>query len=94
VRRGPGIEQGISFENRSQARGHEVDKRCVSDISIASTAELSDDKVESWRLSVLLDAGYPWNIAGVLAESKVDLHAAVDLVERGCPAPLAARILL
>ena len=33
-------------------------------------------------------------LAELIAESKADLHAAVDLLERGCPAPLAARIIL
>lgn len=66
----------------------------MSDMSIASHEHLADHEVESWRLTVLLDAGYPPDLADLLAESKVDLHAAVELLERGCPAPLAARILL
>ena len=66
----------------------------MSDIGIASSENLVDYEVETWRLTVLLDAGYPPNVADQLAESKVDLHAAVDVLERGCPATLAARILL
>jgi hypothetical protein len=53
-----------------------------------------DAEVESWRLTVLLDAGYPPELAELIAESKADLHAAVDLLERGCPPATAARILL
>ena len=53
-----------------------------------------DAEVESWRLTVLLDAGYPPELAELIAESKADLHQAVDLLERGCPAATAARILL
>ena len=65
----------------------------MSDMSIAFE-DFVDAEVESWRLTVLLDAGYPPELAELIAESKADLHAAVDLLERGCPAPLAARIIL
>jgi hypothetical protein len=52
-------------------------------------------KVESWRLHVLLDAGYPLPIAERLAQSEADLHAAVELiVRRGCTPDVAAQILL
>jgi hypothetical protein len=66
----------------------------MSDMSIAPHEGLADYEVESWRLIVLLDAGYPPELADLLAESKADLHLAVELLERGCPAPLAVRILL
>jgi hypothetical protein len=66
----------------------------MSDMSIAPFPDLAGREVESWRLSVLLDAGYPPELAELLADSKVDLHLAAELLERGCPAPLAARILL
>jgi hypothetical protein len=51
-------------------------------------------KVESWRLHVLLEAGYPLHLAERLAASEVDLHDAVELVSRGCDATTAAEILL
>jgi hypothetical protein len=66
----------------------------MSDMSTAAFADVINDQVEGWRLSVLLDAGFPPELAELLAESNVDLHAAVELLERGCSAPLAARILL
>ena len=51
--------------------------------------------VEGWRLHVLIEAGYPTSTAERLAEStNVDLHRAVELVERGCPPETAAEILL
>ena len=65
----------------------------MSDMSIAFE-DFVDSEVESWRMAVLLDAGYPPELAELIAESKADLHAAVNLLERGCPAPLAARIIL
>jgi hypothetical protein len=51
-------------------------------------------KVHGWRLHVLLEAGYPIDVAERLAESDVDLHTAVDLVEQGCSHHTAAAILL
>lgn len=58
---------------------------------------LSDNhaKVEAWRLYVLLEAGYPSELAEQLTGADVDLHQAVDLVrEHGCQPELAAAILL
>ena len=51
-------------------------------------------KVESWRLHVLIEAGYPLPLAEKLAVSGADLHEAVELVLRGCNARTAAEILL
>lgn len=51
-------------------------------------------KVESWRLHVLIEAGYPLPLAERLAVSEADLHAACDIVGRGCAHETAAEILL
>ena len=51
-------------------------------------------KVESWRLHILLEAGYPVSLAERIAGSDVDLHDAVELVRRGCAPAVAAEILL
>ena len=51
-------------------------------------------KVESWRLHVLMEAGYPLPLAERLAHSEADLHSAVELVRRGCEPKTAAEILL
>ena len=52
-------------------------------------------KVESWRLHVLMEAGYPLPLAERIAQSDADLHEAVDLVgPRGCLPDVAAQILL
>jgi hypothetical protein len=59
------------------------------------TAEIDHDeraKVESWRLHVLIQAGYP--LAEKIAHSNADLHEAVDLIIRGCGHEVAAEILL
>ena len=52
-------------------------------------------KVESWRLHVLMEAGYPLPLAEKLAAAlEADLHAAVELVRNGCAPRTAAEILL
>jgi hypothetical protein len=51
-------------------------------------------KVESWRLHVLMEAGYPLPLAERIAHSNADLHHAVDLIRRGCEPETAAEILL
>ena len=51
-------------------------------------------KVESWRLHVLMEAGYPLPLAERLAGSEADLHRAVELVNQGCGHKTAAEILL
>ena len=56
--------------------------------------ESERSKVESWRLHVLIQAGYPLPVAEKLAGSDADLHRAVELVGQGCAHDLAASILL
>jgi hypothetical protein len=51
-------------------------------------------KVESWRLHVLIEAGYPLPLAERLAHSEADLHQAVELVRQGCKHELAIEILI
>ena len=56
-------------------------------------ARVSGD-VMRWRRERLLDAGFERDVAGELAaDGGYDLHALLDLVDRGCPPDLAARIL-
>jgi hypothetical protein len=52
------------------------------------------EKVESWRLHVLIEAGYPLPLAEKLAHSDADLHQAVELTRCGCSYQTAAEILL
>ena len=64
----------------------------MSELAETHTTERS--KVESWRLHVLIEAGYPLELAERLAGSEADLHHAVELVEKGCSPETAAAILL
>jgi hypothetical protein len=59
-----------------------------------TTVETERDKVESWRLHVLIEAGFPLSLAERVAASEADLHTAVDLVDAGCTPQTAAEILL
>jgi len=53
-----------------------------------------DLDIVSWRFDALERAGYPTDIAVMLAErGDVDLHAACELLERGATIHLALQIL-
>ena len=52
------------------------------------------DHVERWRTAELMRVGFPGDDAVALAaRTDVDLHEAIELVQRGCPPELAVRIL-
>lgn len=65
-------------------------------MSETETAERPSErsKVESWRLHVLIGAGFPLPLAERIAASQCDLHRAVELIEQGCEPTTAAEILL
>ena len=51
-------------------------------------------EVSDWRRQVLEQAGFEQALASELADrGDVDLHDLLNLVDRGCPPELAARIL-
>ncbi len=54
----------------------------------------SSTAVVEWRRERLLEAGVAEDVAANLAwDCGIDLHALLELVGRGCPPELAARIL-
>jgi hypothetical protein len=58
-----------------------------------STTE--EELVFAWRFEELQRAGFTFDLALDLAvEKAVDLHRAIELIRRGCPHVIAARILL
>jgi len=67
-------------------------------MSAANLTSIIDSElgiVEQWRHEALERAGYDWESATVLAASHdVDLHRAIELLQRGCPKDLALQILL
>ena len=64
-----------------------------------TTAEVREgtelERIERWRRDALERAGYPAEGAKALSRRHdIDLHEAIGLLERGCPAELALQILL
>lgn len=48
----------------------------------------------AWRIDRLRDAGFPAGLAATVARNpRYDMHALLELTDRGCPPDLAARIL-
>ena len=66
----------------------------MAETSVAEYDPTEREKVASWRLHVLIEAGYPLPLAERLADSGADLHRAVELVRQGCSFEMAAEILL
>lgn len=59
-----------------------------------TTGERQVDEVVRWRREQLAEAGFAVPLAAQVAnDARYDLHALIELVERGCPPELAARIL-
>ena len=56
--------------------------------------ETEAERVERWRTAELMRVGFAGDDAVALAaRTEVDLHQAIELVQRGCPPELAVRIL-
>jgi hypothetical protein len=65
----------------------------AADLELVFVSEI--ERIERWRHEELERAGYDAESALVLAASHdVDLHDAVELLERGCSVDLALQILL
>lgn len=63
--------------------------------AVETYIETEAERVERWRTEELIRGGFDPDIAALMAiEPGIDLHAAVDLIDRGCPPDIAARILL
>lgn len=59
-----------------------------------TVGEGTSQRLVRWRRERLVESGFPLPAAAGLAkDSRYDLHALIELVERGCPPALAARIL-
>ena len=57
--------------------------------------ETESERIEQWRAEELERGGYePRAAAKIAVRADIDLHLAVDLLERGCPPDLALKILL
>jgi hypothetical protein len=68
--------------------------RPTQEASSATHAAGPGDDLAGWREQRLLRAGFAAGLAASMAaDCAVDLHALIELVERGCPPELAARIV-
>ena len=59
-----------------------------------TVGELQRDDVGAWRKLQLQQAGFPPRLAAQIGrDARYDVHALIELAERGCEPALAARIL-
>lgn len=59
------------------------------------TDDIAAEEVVQWRYDRLLCSGMPpVDALSVAGNLQIDLHAATDLLERGCPPKTALQILL
>jgi hypothetical protein len=65
-----------------------------SGASARTTPAEPDGDLAAWRRQRLLRAGVDADLASSIAsDCAMDLHSMIELLERGCPPGLAARIL-
>jgi hypothetical protein len=63
-------------------------------VETKTTRKPAVEEVVRWRSEQLLETGFPPPLAARVAENpRYDLHALIELVERGCRPELAVRIL-
>ena len=63
--------------------------------AVQEIVETELERVERWRTDELLRAGFdPASTSELATRLDVDLHAATELVDRGCSPQLALKILL
>ncbi len=61
---------------------------------VTQRQEIEDAEIFAWRRARLIDAGFSSPLAARLAgDTRYDLHALIELTERGCAPELAVRIL-
>jgi hypothetical protein len=69
-------------------------KRHKLGMDVGATTEREARSVTAWRREQLLESGFPLALAARVAkDGRYDLHALIELVERGCRTELAVRIL-
>jgi hypothetical protein len=63
--------------------------------AVEEIVETENERVERWRADELMRAGFdPSSAVELAARLDIDLHAATELVDRGCSPELALQILL
>jgi hypothetical protein len=83
----PQPARAISYRGKTTASG-------VAKHGVGHRTRQSSDRHIDWRTRCLLDAGFDARDAVRLGrDSAYDLHALLELIDRGCPPSLATRIL-
>ena len=63
-------------------------------MSTGTASPRTRDDVVVWRREQLVESGFPLPLAARVArDARFDLHALIELCERGCDPELAVRIL-
>lgn len=84
----------VSRGKNTPLRRHEQDMSLHKSQTASSCSSGPPIDVQAWRRCRLREAGFPASLADtVAADSRFDLHALLQLVDRGCPAELAVRII-
>jgi len=81
--------------NRSGGFPEVADSKVTEMTAVQEIVETEQERVERWRAEELMRAGYdPASAHDLASRPDIDLHGAIDLLERGCPTELAVQILL
>ena len=86
------IRFGVCAEH-SDTDGNERNEMSAAELDLH--VETESERIERWRAEELERGGYEHDDAVELASrAYVDLHLAIELIERGCPPQTAVKILL
>jgi hypothetical protein len=85
---------GLTARGRAQDRPARGKERPPAAAHRGVTLHLPDEDLVGWRRDRLEAAGFARELADAMARDRaMDLHALLELVDRGCPPRLAVRIL-
>jgi hypothetical protein len=84
---------GLGEKPNIRVRRERVRSMPTADVRLHDETEI--ERIEHWRAEALERAGFDLRSASALAmRHDVDLHDAIDLLDRGCPPEVALQILL
>ena len=88
------LARGEARPNQVRNRPPGVTNGDMASETQTARAQDEDEAVAAWRAARLEAAGFDPALAGRLARDRgFDLHALLELIDRGCPPGLAARIV-
>jgi hypothetical protein len=90
----PGQPEQVGTGKNTRVRRHQQNMTAHKSQDVPGCASGPPVDVRTWRRCRLLEAGFPQEVADAVAsDPRFDLHALLQLVDRGCPPELAVRIL-